>query len=395
MLPSDAVLWGLNALDFAVILLMLLMARAGYRAGLIAGIAGWLGVFAGVGLFVWFAPPVLGSFDSGSPTVRLLIAALLLFLLATVSAAVAQQIGRRLTNAVNQSGLTTVNRLTGMAGAVAMFGLILWLLLPAAAFVPGTVSAQVRQSTVFSLLQTRTPDAPQALAALGNLIDVSRFPDVFTDLRPAPDTGSAPAEIAVSSGIVAQATAATVQVQSVGCGGLFYGSGFTVGDGQVVTNAHVVAGADEVTVRRTDGTTHAATVVRFDAKRDLAVLAVNNLGLAALTFGPVVDGSDAVAIGYPGGQVEPRVAAVTVRQQRATVGRDIYRDEPAAREVVFLAATLRRGDSGAPVVDVDGHVVGVVFAVSPDRSSTAYALAPEEVEAVLAGPAVTGAGRCL
>jgi S1-C subfamily serine protease len=62
--------------------------------------------------------------------------------------------------------------------------------------------------------------------------------------------------------------------------------------------------------------------------------------------------------------------------------------------VVFLAAELRQGDSGSPVIDVNGAVVGVTFAVSPDRPTTAYALAPAEVEALLAAEPNATTGRC-
>jgi S1-C subfamily serine protease len=125
------------------------------------------------------------------------------------------------------------------------------------------------------------------------------------------------------------------------------------------------------------------------------VLQVPDLGQAPLAIGPVVDDGDGASIGYPGGQDAPRVAAVSVRGQRTTSGRDIYRQRVAEREVVFLAAELRQGDSGSPVIDSNGDVVGIVFAISPDRATTAYALAPSELDAVLAGPATSASGRCL
>jgi hypothetical protein len=64
--------------------------------------------------------------------------------------------------------------------------------------------------------------------------------------------------------------------------------------------------------------------------------------------------------------------------------------------VLFLSAALRRGDSGGPLIDQEGNVVGIVFAVSPDQPSSAYALDRRELDAILAAPRVTGAtGRCL
>ncbi|MEX2533124.1 MAG: MarP family serine protease [Nitriliruptoraceae bacterium] len=390
-----AALFSLNLLDMALAVAVVLMARAGYRSGLIAGIAGWVGVIAGVMLFFWLTPKIMDFFAAGSSTVWFVITVAMLAVFMTLTSQVAQRIGRALTRVVRATPLRGIDRIAGMGGAVLTFGLIVWLLLPVAGFVPGAVSTQVRESVAFSVLQRTTPEPPDALTVLGTLIDVSRIPDVFDHLRTTADTGSPPADIAVPADIVQRATAATVRVTSVGCGSLSVGSGWTARDNLVVTNAHVVAGTDEVTVRLPDGKTRVATVVRFDAKRDLAVLAIENLGLQPLALASSVADSDAVAIGYPEGQRTPRVAAVTVREQRMTIGSDIYGDKPANREVVFLAAALRLGDSGAPVIDAKGHVVGVVFAVSTARSTTAYALASVEVETVLAGPETDGAGRCL
>ena len=78
------------------------------------------------------------------------------------------------------------------------------------------------------------------------------------------------------------------------------------------------------------------------------------------------------------------------------VGRDIYGVDGSERAMFFLAAELRSGDSGAPLVDVEGRAVGVVFAVSPDVADAAYALSADEVKAVIAAPQVPGdAGRCI
>jgi S1-C subfamily serine protease len=101
-------------------------------------------------------------------------------------------------------------------------------------------------------------------------------------------------------------------------------------------------------------------------------------------------------IGYPGGQVDPRVASARIDRAVTGVGRDIYGRDDTERALLFLAAELRSGDSGAAVVGVDGHVIGAVFAVSPDVRTVAYALAVEEIDALLAAPRQPGdAGRCI
>ncbi len=386
---------GVNLLDLLLIVVLVLTALGGFRAGLISRLSGWIGLLAGLAVAFFAVPAVLGFFDGGAPVTRFLIAIAVLSVTVAVLSSLFQRIGMGLVRVIHRTPLRGVDRGAGAVAAVLVLGVLLWLLIPAAALVPGTISAQVRTSAVLGAVQEATPPPPDAIGALGNLVDRSRFPDVFDDLRPAPDTGVPPSQIPVSPDVVEAATASTVRVNSTGCGRRYVGSGWTVAEGLVATNAHVVAGADEITVRRPDGEVRHARVVRFDADRDLAVLAVNDLGQSPLGFGEVVAGGDAASIGYPGGQEAARVAAVSVREQRTTNGRDIYRERPATREVVFLAAELRQGDSGSPVIDANGDVVGIVFAISPDRRTTAYALAPGELEDLLAGPETGDPGRCL
>lgn len=386
---------GFNLLDLVLVVVLVLTAMGGYRAGLIARLTGWIGLVAGLVVSFFAVPVVLQWFAGGSPVTRFLVAIVVLSLSVAVLSAVFQRLGMGLLRAIQGTPLRTIDRGMGLAAAVAVLGLVLWLLLPVAALVPGSISAQVRGSRVLAGVQHLTPPPPDALGALGELVDESRFPDVFDDLRPAPDTGPPPAQIAVDADVVEAVTASTVRVNTEGCGRRYVGSGWTVAAGRVVTNAHVVAGADAITIRRPDGQELEATLRHFDPDRDLAVLEVADLEQQPLELGPVIEGGDGASIGYPGGQDAPRVAAVSVREQRTTNGRDIYGRDPANREVVFLAAQLRQGDSGSPVIDTDGDVVGIVFAISPDRATTAYALAPSELEAVLAGPTTDDTGPCL
>ncbi len=91
----------------------------------------------------------------------------------------------------------------------------------------------------------------------------------------------------------------------------------------------------------------------------------------------------------------PRAVPATVERERTTVGRDIYGDDRTRRQVLFLAARLRPGDSGAPVVGGGGGVVGVTFAIAPDQPAIAYAVDDDELRAVLSAPRVRGPGPCI
>ena len=263
---------------------------------------------------------------------------------------------------------------------------LVWVLVPAASEVPGVIARQVRSSAVAEAVANIGPPPPDTVRALRNLVASSRFPEVFADLQPTPATGPPPEEIAVDGDIVDAATASTVNVETEGCGRRFEGSGFAAESDTIVTNAHVVAGADTVQVRRPDGSLRPATVVVFDPDRDLAVLAVDDLGQEPLGRAQAAIGDVGVVIGYPGGQDTPRVAPAEVRDQRTAIGRDIYGQDRTEREVLFLASDLAQGDSGSPVIDTEGRVTGVVFAISPDQAASSFALDLPELEEVLALP---------
>ncbi|HEX8770302.1 MAG TPA: hypothetical protein VF711_05995, partial [Acidimicrobiales bacterium] len=77
------------------------------------------------------------------------------------------------------------------------------------------------------------------------------------------------------------------------------------------------------------------------------------------------------------------VSPALIRRQISARGADLYYEHPIHRQVLILAAELHPGDSGAPLVDRSGNVVGVAFAISLDRGDTAYALSTSELRPVI------------
>lgn len=386
----------MTLLDVLLIVLILGAAFNGYRLGILARASSWIGLGGGLALSVWTVPTALRTFEVGSAGTRLLIAVGTLALTMSVLAGIGEILGLRLRSAVSRTRLSGADRALGtLAGGLGVL-LMVWLLVPAAAQVPGAVAREVRQSSVVDIVRGITPAPPDTVRALRHLIDQSRFPEVFDDLRETPDTGRPPSQAPVPAEVVARAVSSTVNVETRGCGRRFEGSGWTVAPETVITNAHVVAGADRVEARRPDGTVLDATVVVFDEDRDLAVLDVPGLGQEPLGSEATQEDTPGVAIGYPGGQNEPASRPARITAVRPATGRDIYGRDRTERRVAFLAARLQQGDSGGPVVNADGQVVGTTFAISPDRPTTAFALATSEVQAVLESPRDPGAtGPCL
>lgn len=182
-----------------------------------------------------------------------------------------------------------------------------------------------------------------------------------------------------------------VGIVADGCGpSAGSGSGVAVGrPGQIVTVAHTVAGATQVSVVDSDGTAHSARVVAFDPSADLAVLDVSAAGfdvppLLVVDRAPVVGASTMLRWTKSAG-VEQLDVEVTTRL--AITIDDIYGTKSVERSGIEIAADIDVGDSGGPVLS-DGGVIGIIYARSRSRPGTAFATDASEVRSILS--TVTG-----
>jgi serine protease Do len=146
------------------------------------------------------------------------------------------------------------------------------------------------------------------------------------------------------------------------------GSGFIIdASGYIVTNHHVIAGADEITVRLHDDTSLKATLVGSDEKTDLALLKVeSDKPLPAVNWGKSEEtriGDWVVAIGNPFGLGGTVTAGIVSARQR-DINSGPYDD------FIQTDAAINRGNSGGPMFNVDGEVIGVNTAIfSPSGGS--------------------------
>ncbi|MCA1845836.1 MAG: trypsin-like peptidase domain-containing protein [Actinobacteria bacterium] len=158
-----------------------------------------------------------------------------------------------------------------------------------------------------------------------------------------------------------------------------------------------MAGVRQPTVQTPTGRRLRADVVVFDPNRDLAVLDVSGLGEDPLAVGTAHVGDTGAVFGHPGGQIDIDVSPARVAQRINALGRNLYDSQMTRRDVLLLSAHLMPGDSGGALVNTDGMVVGVAFAIAPDDPTTAYALNSTELNAALAAPRASGVdtGPCL
>ena len=391
----------MNFLDLLVLALALGAAWLGYRMGFVQRVSSWLGLGLGIYVAVTFADDVAHALRAEPPRTRLLAALGFFIVLTTIGQAIGFAVGAALHRGLGRRAGTAVHRIDRLAGAGAgALGVLvlLWLLTPALAGSPGWPARAVRGSAVARAIDDVAPNPPSAAALLGRSVGDETFPEVVNTLT-SPDAGSPPAN-GVSAAVVARITRSTVKVEGDACDLVQQGTGFVAGPNLVVTNAHVVAGETRTRIETSDGRRLDTQLAAFDPDRDLAVLRVPGLDLPVLEQASGHVDQRGALFGHPeGGPL--RESPVRIAEEILASGTDITRTHDIERHVYVLAAVVAPGDSGAPVVDVAGRVLGVVFAYDQSRETTAYALTGTELDAVLkpvlAGrtPPPKGTGSCL
>jgi S1-C subfamily serine protease len=246
------------------------------------------------------------------------------------------------------------------------------------------------------------PDGVRSVyESLREAIDRRGLPDVLDPLTPtrarevpSPDT------TLIQSGVVESVKGSVVKISGIApsCSRQIDGSGFVYAQGRVMTNAHVLAGvADPVVLA--EGAKYPATPVYVDEQTDIAVLAVPNLPQVPLDWAEeeLDTGADAIIMGYPGGG-NLFIGAARVRDRGDISGPNFRRTGTVVRDVYALRGSVRAGNSGGPLFDTKGDVLGVVFASAIDDPETGYALTAEQVataaERGKSQSAEVGTGAC-
>ena len=364
-------------LDWAILAFTFALALWGYRQGLIVGALTLLGFAAGafVGSRVG---PLLLTKGADSPYAPL-CGALGALLAGALMAVTVESFALGLRERLLQRPVLQAADGAGGAALIASVALgLAWVFGAVLLHAPSTtrLRADIQQSVILRSLNDVLPPTGPLLNAL------DRVDPAPTVLGPAAPVAPPDAKIASDPDVLRDRNS-VVRVLSTACGLGIEGSGWAVEPEIVVTNAHVVAGADDTTIITQDGVELDATPIYYQPKQDLALLRV----AAALPTLPIEShrrrGEDAAVLGYPENgpyALEP----ARVGETRATISQDSYGNGPVERTITALSGAVRSGNSGGPLVDSGGRVVGTVFAATTSGPRGGFAIPAEQVRAALA-----------
>jgi len=377
-------------LDLLLVLVLCVYLGEGWRNGIARSISSILGVASG-GVAAFFAMPIVAAVVP-SPEWRLTasIALGVLLLLAghLVGIAIGRSFdGRRPDDGRRTRDLTTAERILGALANVVASALVITLVAGSVGQLGVPVLSQaVNRSVVISTIDRLTPGpVAEGLARVRSAIFEQGLPTIDDALggiaanQDPPDVDTASDPLAAAARSVAR-----INGTAFACGQNQSGSGFVVAPERVVTNAHVVAGVVQPIVELSDGQTLDARVVWFDPDWDLAILAVDGLDAEPLGLADPAVGDDAVVDGYPhGGPFTSKPARVlAISKERVA---DIYGDGWSTREVATIAADIQPGNSGGPLLTLDGRVAGVVFARNAEHANLGYATTVGQLSELFAG----------
>jgi len=392
----------MNIVDLVLAVGVLVFAWFGWRRGFVYGLLSLIGFLVGAAAGLWLAPRIAGSWNPGVGAA--VVALAVVFLCAMGGQVLVGLLGKRLREGMTWKPAVKLDAAAGSVLAVLSLLVVAWF--AADLLVHGnksSVARDVRQSEVLGFVDQLMPDAAHtATAQLQLLWGDSGFPDVFAGFGPEPVAPVGPPDARILRRDTVKTSAAeTVKIVGpASCDRQLEGSGFAYAPERVLTNAHVVAGvARPVLYVGGTGKGYPARVVYFDPDLDLAVLAVPDLPAGSLAFDQdAARGENVAVVGYPEDGPLTAVAG-KIRDVQLASGNDIYGTGTVVRQILALRADVRPGNSGGPVLDATGRVVGIVFASSLDHDATGYAMTARQVStAVSAGVAASepvDTGRCV
>lgn len=369
----------MNWLDLFIVLFIITALVRGSEVGFVRQFCSTSGFFAGLFLGAWLQGLLAGI--TSTANARALLALFVTLGCALALMTVGEYGGMLLKFRLRDArAANIIDKMFGSVLAAATILAVVWLASAVFRNVPDAGwQRQIRTSRIVALLEGKLPSAPNVLTGLGHLINPNGFPQVFSGLEPALQTDAPLPDMGELTAAVQKVRPSIVKIEGEGCDKLVEGSGFVADDGTVITNAHVVAGVKEPFVLDQGGR-HQATVVLFNPNLDIAVLRADKLvgKPLALQAERAAKGTPTAALGYPaesGFTAKPGV----ILESFTAKGRNIYNRGSTQRQVYSVKTDIHQGNSGGPIINKEGQVLGVIFAKSINYDQVGYALTIDQV----------------
>lgn len=386
---------GLNLLDIILVLVLVGYLIAGLSRGFFRSLASLVGFVLGAVAAFWAGPWTSSQVGSELRIPFVLVTVLGLLVLGQILGGI---VGNYLARLTEKTGLGVLDRIGGGALNVAVAAIVLALLgsLVGQLGMP-QLSQQVAGSSVLRTIEKYTPEPvreamTETRDAVSGSQGIRQLDSLLFPVEDAPEP-----EQTSDSNAVETAGQSVVQVYGTAdqCAQNQTGSGFVAASGLVVTNAHVVAGVDQPVVQTRDGRVYQAHAVQYDDASDLAVLYAPDLPEAPLSLSNSVERGQQVSFaGYPlGGPYTARPA--TIQGEAFAPVQNVTTGDTLSRSIIQIAGRVEQGNSGGPLLDANGHVVGVIFAKAVEGEA-GYAIPMEQVTDILeatggsTAPASTG-----
>lgn len=384
-------------LDAVVILVLIGALWTGIARGLLRTLGTVIGLIAGGAAALVVMPFVSRAVPATGWNV---VAAIGVGVVCIVlGAGIGGAIGRVFRRGARTLKLGPIDRIAGGAAGLAVaVATALILAMSVSSFGVPALSQAVASSQVLRFLQSATPEPVQRVLAQARSAALDDGIPTLLEAAGIQSTGVPDAATNTEALDAASRSVLRISTNSPACNTASTGSGFVIADELVMTNAHVVSGSQEVVVEERGAFPHAANVVYYDADADIAVLRVPAVQAPPLSVGADPDAGQTVFFqGYPyGGPFVASGASALVTGPM--LAPSVAGTGTATRSVTTIAGDVNPGNSGGPLLDADGTVIGMIFAKSDTSTDIGFALAMAELAPVLASadaltqPVATG--RC-
>lgn len=374
---------GSTIVDVIIVVIALFAMVSGWRQGGLSAALSLAGVLGGGVIGLRILPGIMRNIDGESA--RFIIALLVVAGAVVIGYTIGSVIGGKLRDLIRTRTVLRIDSVAGALVQVITTVLVVWLVIvPVAGNNSGDLGTSVRGSSILSGVSRIAPSWLEALPSqTATYFGDSGFPvitDPFTDV---PDTEvDAPDSALANTPAVQQTRGSVVRVvgEAEQCQRILQGTGFAVAPDTIMTNAHVVAGTENVVLETVDGDA-SAEVVYYNPAEDIALVrTTDGTSLSPLDWAdaPGDHNQDSIVMGFPlGGDFQATPARI--REMFDVSGPDIYADTRVDREAYTLRGTVVQGNSGGPLIDTNGKVLGLVFGAAVGDSDTGYALTKDEV----------------